>query len=269
MTALEPGELILELEVPQPGGEHLPEGDGAEPLLVRAGRRRGRARRRRRRASRSPAWRRSRGCWTGPDELDRATPLPGTAYKVDLARPLVRRALEAVARLSAPWSPASCSRRGRRRRRFRLRRSRRLLLEPVLERRRAGEHVRRRRRSSCSARTSSRPPRRTVRCPDWERGPGASLRCGLAALPPEAEAAVVVLADGPELDPAAIDRVIATWRAENGPGRGRDLRRHEASPGAAGARGLGRNSRRGRQEARRRPRRLRRSIPSRRRRFRR
>ena len=33
----------------------------------------------------------------GPDELDRATPLPGTAYKVDLARPLVRRALEAIA----------------------------------------------------------------------------------------------------------------------------------------------------------------------------
>jgi molybdenum cofactor cytidylyltransferase len=27
---------------------------------------------------------------------------------------------------------------------------------------------------------------RTVRCPDWERGPGASLRCGLAALPAEA-----------------------------------------------------------------------------------
>jgi hypothetical protein len=33
----------------------------------------------------------------GPDELDRATPLPDTAYKVDLARPLVRRALEAIA----------------------------------------------------------------------------------------------------------------------------------------------------------------------------
>jgi xanthine dehydrogenase YagS FAD-binding subunit len=32
-----------------------------------------------------------------PDDLDRATPLPGTAYKVDLARPLIRRALEAVA----------------------------------------------------------------------------------------------------------------------------------------------------------------------------
>ena len=31
-----------------------------------------------------------------PDELERATPLPGTAFKVDLARPLIRRALEAV-----------------------------------------------------------------------------------------------------------------------------------------------------------------------------
>jgi CTP:molybdopterin cytidylyltransferase MocA len=53
---------------------------------------------------------------------------------------------------------------------------------------------------------------RTVRCDDWQRGPGASLRCGLAALPADAEAAVVVLADGPELSPAAIDRVVATWR---------------------------------------------------------
>jgi xanthine dehydrogenase YagS FAD-binding subunit len=31
------------------------------------------------------------------EDLDRATPLPGTAYKVDLARPLIRRALAAVA----------------------------------------------------------------------------------------------------------------------------------------------------------------------------
>jgi nicotine blue oxidoreductase len=54
---------------------------------------------------------------------------------------------------------------------------------------------------------------RTVHCPDWERGPGASLRCGLQALPPAAEAAVVVLGDGPELAPAALDRVIA-HRAE-------------------------------------------------------
>jgi CTP:molybdopterin cytidylyltransferase MocA len=57
---------------------------------------------------------------------------------------------------------------------------------------------------------------RTVRCPEWERGPGASLRCGLAALEPETEAAVVVLADGPDLVPEAIDRVIAAWRADGG-----------------------------------------------------
>ena len=56
----------------------------------------------------------------------------------------------------------------------------------------------------------------SVRCPDWEAGPGASLRCGLAALRPEAEAAVVVLADGPDLDPRAIDRVVESWRAEGG-----------------------------------------------------
>lgn len=53
---------------------------------------------------------------------------------------------------------------------------------------------------------------RAVRCPDWERGPGASLRCGLAALGPSVEAAVVVLADGPNLSPAAIDRVVEAWR---------------------------------------------------------
>jgi CTP:molybdopterin cytidylyltransferase MocA len=53
---------------------------------------------------------------------------------------------------------------------------------------------------------------RTVRCDEWERGIGASLRCGLGALPEEAEAAVVVLADGPRLAPEAVDRVIGAWR---------------------------------------------------------
>ena len=48
-----------------------------------------------------------------------------------------------------------------------------------------------------------------IRCADWERGPGASLRCGLEALGADVEAAVVVLADGPSLAPAAIDRVVA------------------------------------------------------------
>jgi len=50
---------------------------------------------------------------------------------------------------------------------------------------------------------------RVVACPDWELGPGASLRCGLAALGPATEAALVVLADGPYLDPRAIERVLA------------------------------------------------------------
>jgi CTP:molybdopterin cytidylyltransferase MocA len=59
-------------------------------------------------------------------------------------------------------------------------------------------------------------PVKSVHCPEWERGPGASLRCGLAALPREVEAAVVVLADGPELDPRAIDRVVEAWRADGG-----------------------------------------------------
>ena len=57
---------------------------------------------------------------------------------------------------------------------------------------------------------------RTVQARDWERGPGASLRAGLATACRKAEAAVVVLADGPDLDPRAVDRVIAAWR--NGAG---------------------------------------------------
>ena len=89
----------------------------------------------------------------------------------------------------------------------------RLLLDPVLERARAssiadwivvlGAH---------EVGTAAA----VVRCPDWEQGPGASLRCGLAALPGTAEAAVVLLADGPDLSPAAIDRVVESWRDEGG-----------------------------------------------------
>jgi CTP:molybdopterin cytidylyltransferase MocA len=52
---------------------------------------------------------------------------------------------------------------------------------------------------------------RTVRCDEWERGPGASLRCGLASLSPDVDAAVVVLGDGPDIDPRAVDRVIEAW----------------------------------------------------------
>ncbi|HEV8688420.1 MAG TPA: nucleotidyltransferase family protein [Gaiellaceae bacterium] len=53
---------------------------------------------------------------------------------------------------------------------------------------------------------------RVVHCAEWELGPGASLRCGLRALGPDTAAAVVVLADGPWLAPAAIERVLEAWR---------------------------------------------------------
>lgn len=56
---------------------------------------------------------------------------------------------------------------------------------------------------------------RVVRCPDWERGPGASLRCGLRAI--DAEAAVVVLADGPDLSPLAVERLVERWRGSHEP----------------------------------------------------
>jgi len=64
--------------------------------------------------------------------------------------------------------------------------------------------------------THARVPRRVVRCDPWTRGPGASLSCGLAALAEDVEAAVVVLADGPNLAPAAVARVLEVWRSARG-----------------------------------------------------
>jgi CTP:molybdopterin cytidylyltransferase MocA len=60
-------------------------------------------------------------------------------------------------------------------------------------------------------------PCRVVTCTEWAKGPGASLRCGLAALGDEVAAAVVVLADGPDLAPAAVDRVVDAWRGRATP----------------------------------------------------
>jgi xanthine dehydrogenase YagS FAD-binding subunit len=95
VTAIEPDELILELEVPQPeastylkamdrrrfsfaivGVAAARFGDGVRLAL----------------AGVAPI------PWglDAPDDLDAATPLPGTAYKVEIARTLVRRAVEAV-----------------------------------------------------------------------------------------------------------------------------------------------------------------------------
>jgi nicotine blue oxidoreductase len=90
----------------------------------------------------------------------------------------------------------------------------RLLLEPVLER------VRRSSVDEAIVVLGAHEldtTAQSVHCPDWDRGPGASLRCGLNALAAEVEAAVVVLVDGPDLAPEAIDRVIGTWRAGGGP----------------------------------------------------
>ncbi len=59
-------------------------------------------------------------------------------------------------------------------------------------------------------------PCRIVHCDEWQRGPGASLRCGLATLEADVEAAVVVLADGPDLSPATVARVLQAWRSQGG-----------------------------------------------------
>jgi molybdenum cofactor cytidylyltransferase len=85
-----------------------------------------------------------------------------------------------------------------------------VLLEPVLERVRGssevGEIV------VVLGAHEVETSERVVHCTDWERGPGSSLRCGLEALDADVDAAVVVLGDGPSLDPRAIDRVVAAWR---------------------------------------------------------
>lgn len=57
---------------------------------------------------------------------------------------------------------------------------------------------------------------RVIACSEWALGPGASLRCGLAALDDDVEAVVIVLADGPNLSPATVERVLADWRARGG-----------------------------------------------------
>ena len=59
-------------------------------------------------------------------------------------------------------------------------------------------------------------PCRVVYCDTWPHGPGASLRCGLAALAADVDAAVVVLADGPNLATEAVERVLDIWRSEGG-----------------------------------------------------
>lgn len=90
-----------------------------------------------------------------------------------------------------------------------------VLLEPVLERVRGSSAVAEIVVVLGAHEVEASAP--SVHCPDWELGPGASLRCGLAVLGDEVEAAVVVLGDGPDLDPRSIERVVSAWRAGAGP----------------------------------------------------
>ena len=110
---------------------------------------------------------------------------------------------------------------------------------------------------------------RLVQCPDWERGPGASLRCGLTALG-DAAAAVVLLADGPDLSPPRSTASSPPGAKAAGDVRRGVVRRRARAPGRARPRGVGRRPRRGRACARprarpvRRPRRARgRGLPGR------
>ena len=55
-----------------------------------------------------------------------------------------------------------------------------------------------------------------VTAPDYAEGLSASLRAGIAAVPPAAAAAVVMLGDMPLVTPATIDRLLAAYDAEEG-----------------------------------------------------
>ena len=96
IVTLEPGELILELGVPRPeSSTYVKAMDRARYSFalvgVAAARFDGEVRLALAGVAPIP-WR-----IESANDLDRATPLPGTAYKVELARPLIRRAVEAVA----------------------------------------------------------------------------------------------------------------------------------------------------------------------------
>lgn len=58
---------------------------------------------------------------------------------------------------------------------------------------------------------------RTVVNPRYADGQSTSLRAGLDALPPEAEAAVIALGDQPLPEPGLIDRLVAAFRESGRP----------------------------------------------------
>jgi molybdenum cofactor cytidylyltransferase len=60
-------------------------------------------------------------------------------------------------------------------------------------------------------------PLSLVTCADYATGQAASLRCGLAALPLETSAALVLLVDQPLITPALIERMLAAFAAAPAP----------------------------------------------------
>jgi xanthine dehydrogenase YagS FAD-binding subunit len=95
VTALEPGELILELDVPQPeASTYLKAMDRQRWSFALVGVAAARTADGVRLALAGVApipWE-----LASPEALDEATPLPGTTYKVEIARALVRRALDSI-----------------------------------------------------------------------------------------------------------------------------------------------------------------------------
>ena len=59
-------------------------------------------------------------------------------------------------------------------------------------------------------------PVRFVQNPDYAEGLGTSLKAGIAAVPDNAEGAIVCLGDMPQVDAALIDRLIAAFDPERG-----------------------------------------------------
>ncbi len=95
VTTIEPDELILELDVPKPeASTYLKAMDRRQfafPMVGVAAARSGHSVRLALAGVAPIPW-----ALESPDDLDEATPLTGTAYKVEIARTLVRRAVEAV-----------------------------------------------------------------------------------------------------------------------------------------------------------------------------
>ncbi len=66
-------------------------------------------------------------------------------------------------------------------------------------------------------REAARAGARTVLNPRYREGMGTSLAAGIGALPPECEAAVVLLGDQPRVDAAAINALIDAYRKTGKP----------------------------------------------------